>query len=370
MKVGLFADIWTSCTGFSVVTTNLAKQLGKYDDLEVYYFGRFGCEKGWLEPENIYNFMGVKCEGGVWNKETVIQIIRKFDLDIVYSEDDWFSASGLLIACKFWGKPFYFLTPIDSIPVHPEGLFLLRECAKVFVPTRGAQTYLKSKGINSIYLPHACDYQYFKPFKVNNKPDDFTFLWVGRDGERKALGRMLIAYKQLLSQTELKSKLLIRCDWNVPQAQRTLQYINRTPELRNNILYEQMEDNPHQELAKTYNRGDCFICSSKAGGFEMGIIEASASGLPVLVTDHTFMNEQVVNGKSGFLIPIKKHTVSKYGSLWGSISITDLTEKMLYYLEHQDIARNHGIWGSHYVRQAYRWEWSGKQLYNTIKEAK
>ena len=43
MRIGVFGDVWSASTGMSVVLRNIAKQLAFHDDLEVYYFGRFGC---------------------------------------------------------------------------------------------------------------------------------------------------------------------------------------------------------------------------------------------------------------------------------------------------------------------------------------
>ena len=361
-RIGILGDKDSACTGFSVVLGHLARELARYD-LEVYYFGRFGCDKGYGEPELHRNYMYVPCEGGVWNQQLVVELIDKFKLDAIFTEDDWYSAEGMKNACWFWKKPFYFHTPIDSIPVQPKGLMLLRDCTAVFVPTVGAQIYLKGQNIPSTYLPHGVDSQYFRPFNVPDRPDNFTFIWIGRDSQRKALGRALLAFIMLLKDG-YDASLLIRTDWGTGEAQRTLRYINkqRIP----NIIKEQFEDGPHEDVATTYNRGDCFLCTAKAGGFELGVIEAGACGLPVLVTNHTFMNEQVVHGKSGYLISLEKHTRSRYGSIWGAISIPHLYERMKYYLDNSNIAKQHGNYGMVFVNKNYRWSRSGKILYEAI----
>ena len=369
MKVGIFADIWTSCTGFSVVCQNLARQLGYHKDLEVYYFGRFGCEKDYVkEPENIRNFLGVRCEGGVWKRETCVRIIKEFNLDLVFTEDDWFSIDGIQEATNFWGKPFFWLSPIDSLPVKLEGLHRMRKASCIFVPSRGGQTYLSGENIKSTYLPHGVS-RGFRPMKVDNKPDRFTFVWIGRDSKRKCLGRTIMAFENLIN-NGYKCYLLVRADWTVPQAIKTHNYI-----VRKNlpVIAEQMEDVSHEEIVKTYNRGDCYICSAKAGGFEMGVIEAQACGLPVLVTDHTFMNEQVVDGKNGFLVyrdKLKPYVRSDYGTIWGNISVKDLTDKMMFYVDHPEIAKSHGNFGMSFVNSYYQWKTVGDILYGEILKCK
>ena len=150
MNVGVFADKWDASTGMAVVCSNLARQLATHDDIEVYYFGRFGCEKGFVkEPELVHNYYGVKTQGGVWDRELTIQLIKHYAIDLVFTEDDWFSIDGIQQAAGFWQKPFYWLSPIDSVPVHPNGLYSMKKATKVFVPTRGAMKYLQTKGVGS-----------------------------------------------------------------------------------------------------------------------------------------------------------------------------------------------------------------------------
>lgn len=343
-------------------------QLGRHQDLEVIYFGRFGLsedKKGFGELEQLHNFVYVPCEGGVWNRETVIRAIDKFELDVIFTEDDWYSASGIARACAFWKKPFFFHTPLDSIPVRFEGLYLMGNCKKVFVPTEGAKRYLEGNNIKTIKLSHGVDSKTFRPLEIPDKPDGFTFIWVGRDDNRKNLGSTILAYEKLVKDG-YKTNLLVRTDWSTPLAQRTLRYITQK---RLPIIKEQMVNCPHEQLVYTYNRGDCYVCSSKAGGFELGIIEANACGLPVLCTNHTFMNEQVVHNKNGLLVPVSSVTVSKYHSLWGRINIDRLAEAMKYYVNNPEIASGHGNYGRAYVRHNFRWDKVGEILYNETKDS-
>jgi len=364
MRVGVFGDIWTACTGFSVVCTNIARQLASHKDLEVYYFGRYGCKEEYEQPKPVHNFIGVNCQGGIWDRELSVRIIKDFGLDLVFIEDDWFSIEGVFEATRFWEKPFFWLSPVDSTPVKTVGLDWMRNATQLFVPSRGAQTYLAGRNVESVYLPHGVNTNRFRPFKVDDKPELFTFVWVGRDSRRKCLGRMLLAFEALLKSGR-QAYLLIRTDWKTPQARRTYNYISHK---RLPIIMEQMADTPHKELAKTYNRGDCFVCTSKAGGFEMNVIEAQACGLPVLVTDHTFMNEQVVDGKNGFLIKKQNFVRSNYGSVWANVDVNDLAQKMAYYVDRPEMVKIHGRYGMAFVDKFYKWSRAGKTLYDEIKK--
>jgi len=130
---------------------------------------------------------------------------------------------------------------------------------------------------------------------------------------------------------------------------------------------EQQSNCPHEELVYTYNQGNVFICSAKAGGFEMSIIEANACGLATIVTNHTFMNEQVLHEKSGLLVGLEKKVISHYKSLWGNIDVNELCNAMKYYVDYPELARVHGNFGRAWVKQRFNWKSSGDKLYETIK---
>jgi len=142
IRVGVFADMPFASTGFAIVCTNLAVQLATHPT-QILYFGRFGLppnQKGIGKSSIRHNFMYYPCVGGVWQQEVVEKAIKDYKLDVVFSEDDWYSASGLLSACKKLDVPFFFLTPIDSIPVEFEGLQLLKKCNQ-FLFQQTAQTH-------------------------------------------------------------------------------------------------------------------------------------------------------------------------------------------------------------------------------------
>jgi glycosyltransferase involved in cell wall biosynthesis len=375
-NVGIFADKWTACTGFATVCSYLANELTEYSDLRVIYFGRFGRDSGFDKETSISDtkFETVKCEGGVWGRETSVQIINHYKLDKVFVEDDWFSVSGVAHGANFWNKELHFLTPIDSLPIHPSAYTEFSKCKVVYIPNRSYQIVDKhvqeyknnnifnkyKADIKTQYLPHGVDSNTFIPIP-ELKEDKFTFLWIGRDDERKSLGRMIKAYEQIKDRYDVQ--LLIRTDWNTPNAKKTNYYLEHKGI---DVIKESLQNCPHQELVKTYNRGHMLVCTSSAGGFEMQTIEAPSCGVPVLVNDWNFMNEQIINGRNGFRVPCSEYTQESYGRVWGKIDVDRLAKIMEWSVNNQTLCEHMGRWGRNYVQEKYNWKDIGKTLYKCL----
>lgn len=387
--VGIFGDRPWASTGFAVVLNNLANELSRY--FRVIYFGRFGQEKEFAKETQIVTdglFEYVPCQGGVWDEQLVNRILEHYkEIDFVFSEDDWFSAQGIFNACNFWKKPFHFHTPIDSLPISDlawNNLFTF--CDKIYIPNssyklfdgKPREKYVRREireragdNLKAIYLPHGVDTNAFRPMRVERN-DKFTFSWSGRIEQRKAPGRAILAFSKICN--KMDARLIIRSDWSTPQADRFLSYI-----LHKNLPVdlEQMavgKDTPHSDMALIYNKADVNVCTSMAGGFEMNITENAACCIPSLVTDWTFMNENIVNGKSGFLIPVSGYTNPIMGEhatkarerIWGEISIDDLADAMYYCYNNQKEVKSMGIWARDWVKQQYNWKDIGYRLKEEI----
>lgn len=364
--MGIFADFPSASTGFAVVCRNIAEQLSSFFDLEVYYFGRYGTksfslnQKAQLQNEGFYYIPSI---GGVWDSNYVRKLIEKWKLDCLFSEDDWFNALGLVIASRQTNKPLHFLTPIDALPIPKSAISILSKVTKVYVPNSSYKC-LNEKGIDAMFLPHAVDYGIFYPTK--QPKDEIVFLWIGRDEERKALGRTILAFRNVMETLKfpVDVKLLIRTDWRYGNSKMFI--MKHMPK---NVIMDQTSDVPHNQLNFFYNRGDIFVCSSKAGGFEMGIIEANAVGLPALVTNHPFMNEIVREGINGWRVDIAGYESDprRIGQ-WGNISIEDLTAHMLQCVKSIDEIRSHASSIRNFASSNYSWKDISKKLYRSIIE--
>ncbi len=369
--IGLFLDFPMASTGMAVVGHNTARQFSKKSKVRVIYFGRFGYNREGISPQSEHQlykgYEYVPTEGGVWKEKTVRKAIDMYNLDIVFSEDDWFSAQGLVDAVTKSDVPFHFLTPIDSLPIHKDAFKIFEKCTKVYVPNSSYKLIS-----NGVYLPHGVNTIMFRPLTKKQKRifPKFTFLWIGRNEERKAMGRAILALKKINSKVDVQ--MVIRSDWKTEWGHKTATYLVRHKELK--IVRDQMKNIEHGYMQQIYANCDVLIITSEAGGFELQSIEAMACGLPVLCTDFTFMNEQIVDGKNGFLIPVSDikpaygnpNDSRSQGRLWGKISIDKLAEKMLWCARNPEKVKVMGNWAKKHVTDNYSWAKMVDKLYKEM----
>jgi len=126
--------------------------------------------------------------------------------------------------------------------------------------------------------------------------DDFIFICVARLVELKN-HRVLIDAFSKISSNDLSARLLLVGDGPL---MRELEELIRRYNLEGNVkLLGQRDD-----VASLLNLSDCFVLASSTEGLSCSIIEAMASGLPVIATDVGGNHELVINDVNGYLVPL------------------------------------------------------------------
>lgn len=110
-----------------------------------------------------------------------------------------------------------------------------------------------------------------------------------------------------------------------------------------------------EQLSHWYAAGDVFAmpCRTRIGGWDvegLGIVflEASATGLPVVVGDSGGAIDAVLDGETGFLVD--------------GNNLDDISERIIQILQNPDLARSLGSRGRDWVTSNWTWERSFKRL--------
>lgn len=123
-----------------------------------------------------------------------------------------------------------------------------------------------------------------------------------------------------------------------------------------NILYSSNRINIHGYTDNTnqiYKEGDIFVYYSYNDGYPNVVLEASSAGLPVISNPDHGMKEQVIDGETGYLIPISNKQ-----------KFVDALESLC---ESQELRHELGISARDHVRQTNNPQIIGEQLVEALR---
>ena len=168
-----------------------------------------------------------------------------------------------------------------------------------------------------------------KYLSIDYKVDGKNILHIGRDDGVKDYNTLVKAFKIV------KDKI---SDVNFIQAGANSEI--KKAMAKNNFFDIEIKGRlKHNELTDLYDNINFLVLSSTSESFGKVLVEANASGLPVVSTATTGAKEIIDEGKNGFLVHIG--------------SYQKLAEKIIWLLENKDEAKKMGDYGREMVKERY-----------------
>ena len=187
-----------------------------------------------------------------------------------------------------------------------------------------------------LMIPRGFEAEKYLP--LPRQDDTFRVVFVGLLCVRKGLKYLLEAWDRL----KLKNAEILLVGSLHDELKKML-----TPYLkRDDIKHIDFVPDP----VKLYNQGTVFVFPSVDEGSAKVTYEAMACGLPVIVTPNA--GSLARDGKDGFIVPIRQ--------------VEPLMEKILYFYEHPDVAKEMGKEARRYI-ETYTWERYERVLIETYK---
>jgi len=171
------------------------------------------------------------------------------------------------------------------------------ECDQIVVPSKVAEQSFAERGFGNrtVVVQTGVDAEYFSPNPgVAERPKTFRVCYVGRIEFAKGLGYLLDAWKRLAL---LHAELVLVGEVK-PQMNALLRSYRDCGVRLTGAL-------PPGEVARCYRESSVFVMPSPNEGLAQVVLEAMASGLPVVATDRTGANDCMVNGKEGLIVPAR-----------------------------------------------------------------
>jgi len=174
----------------------------------------------------------------------------------------------------------------------------------VYAPSKACAVELVEKGIGHKKIrlyPRGVDTKRFHPGKRNgfwtaryNLPEnEIKLLYVGRISKEKNLDVLSRMFRQLDQMVE-NITLIVVGDGPYRKTMETELANTRT-------LFTGYLDG--EDLARAYASSDLFVFPSDTDTFGNVVLEAQASGVPVIVTDRGGPQENMIDGKTGAITP-------------------------------------------------------------------
>ena len=337
-KILILSNAQFAPSGYGVQVNGMVYEWNKYYDTRV--LANYGLQGRMLGLNNVQTYPTLPGDDHGSRTAELIFSVWKPDVFITLY-DIWMGAytrntgQAIVPIHKRWIP----ILMIDHDPI-PEGT--ATQCQNAFrcvVPLNYGVEQLAKYGIEATKIPLGIDTTLFKPTvdrkadkawlakratSVNNQrqmpieEDSFLILINGanKDPYRKGFMRMFTALQMFLDnnrEARQKTRVYIH-SWmrqarDLPHGLKVLgldQYCKCTSD------YHNLCGVPDDALARFYGAADVFFHLSEGGGFEIPVMEAMSSGVPVITTDFLCMHELVEN--RGWLIPPIREgkAVSKY----------------------------------------------------------
>lgn len=165
-------------------------------------------------------------------------------------------------------------------------------------------------------VPYGVDTSKFT-FKKRKKESNFKVIFIGSLNQRKGVTYLLDAMNQL------QNVELIIVTRGIYDESLIKNY---------NFPIDVRVDIPHEKLQEALHEANCFVLPSILEGFGQVILEAMATGIPVIASENTAAVDIIENGKEGFVTSIRDVQAIKdcINRLQNNFSLAELIGEKAY----------------------------------------
>lgn len=261
--------------------------------------------------------------------DRIFQKVLGIDFDIIHGfSGGSIPALGLALA-KFKRKPYVFtyntrLTHythyfLGGKIIRPKAVEKVVElycnvCNHVIAPADYVKKELIAFGVKKpiTVIPNGVNTKRFKPGesdylrkKLGIPKEDKIVVYVGRVAKEKSIDFLVNVFEEVLKKSKNVHFVIVG---DGPERKNLEKLIQRLKISDRIFLMGFVE---HRDLGKIYQSGDVFVFSSKTETQGMVVLEAMASGLPVLTVKDKVFAEFIQNGVDGFMVEKKESVFAK-----------------------------------------------------------
>lgn len=249
----------------------------------------------------------------------------------------------------------YDLSMYRTISDNGEYADVIGYATKLFVVSTTMEKKIRSFGAKPkqiVYNPYGPNEDYFK-INRSQKPKQ-QFIAAGRLTNKKAPHLTILAFRKVLEKYP-KAKLIIAGDGELHQVCRDLiKYYNIEKSVELPGIFNK------EQYIKWLKQSAAFVQHSVTAengdqeGTPVSVLEALASGTPVVSTKHTGINDNIVNDKTGYLVD--------------EFDVDGMASKMILILDDPIKSKKIGTAGREFVKQNLTFERHIKKINQIIHD--
>ncbi|MBO3757520.1 MAG: glycosyltransferase family 4 protein, partial [Candidatus Brockarchaeota archaeon] len=196
-------------------------------------------------------------------------------------------------------------------------------------------------------IPNGIDTNRFKPnFDKENK--ELRILFVSRLVHRKGPHLLVKAFKRVIKRYDKVTLIFAGSGY----MRETLEELAMSLNIASKVKF--LGDVPDENLPQVYSESDIFVLPSlHAESFGLVLLEAMASGLPVVTTNIGGIPEVLEDGKEGFLVKPDERNIA---------------DALIKLLEDKNLREKMGRNGRKKAVEVYDWKNVGEKIEEVYKE--
>lgn len=242
------------------------------------------------------------------NAKRIAHILRDLKIDLLYMNNQPSSNLEGIIASKITGIPALqhsrIETRLNCFEIQATNLWL----KKMICVSYGVKDAFVKQGINAekcVVVHNGIDTETkpsISPFEVRKKlgisEDEILIGTVGSLIKRKRIIDLIDAFYILTNQTKNSVKCIILGDGS--EKDNLIEYAKKR-KIHEKVIFTGFQSNAISYI----NAMDIFVLTSEKEGLPRVILEAMLMGKPVVASNVTGPAELVIDGETGFLVPVR-----------------------------------------------------------------
>jgi glycosyltransferase involved in cell wall biosynthesis len=264
----------------------------------------------------------------------------------------------------------------------PDNLFQVMNQHMLWLPTEWSRKIAMAQGIKPeqiAVVPEGVDTDLFHPYAIPQH-EVFRFLTIGKYEQRKSIDETIDAFAQVYGDNP-NMELVIKSDFFREPEVKYYQLLDKIASTGVNNIHLVWGYQSHEQLANLYRSADVFLMPTKAEGWGLPIIEAAATGLPIVTTFHSgqteflqhirsscvFVNYQLKSIDCPEYREFYPATDGDYGQ-WAVASVEDIAKSIERAYNNYAALKSQAVKNSDVIRTKFSWANSVTASLSTLKQ--